>query len=193
MQSSLIDVSKAYEYINQIKQNNGSNGKQLNSEDRNDYNPTYVTNKASNMDSIDIVPSNQIVKRQSQGQKWSRILEYMRRNPKALMEAIPSPRPEDKLKDFQIPSFNALKEHLNNLSGPSMPAVGGLAGFHRMKTDSDGGHSCASSHFSKNTNKSKRRKSDRNSTRMVVMKPVPISQANGSASKKFRLEGMHIL
>ena len=96
LKNSLIDVSKAYELMNKMQDTRDKNRKEFSNIKSN-------TNKVKekvepNGDSIDLVPSNFYQNTSSQGHKWSKILEYMKRNPKVLMDAIPSPRPEEKLK-----------------------------------------------------------------------------------------------
>lgn len=173
LKHSLIDVTKAYDYVNQHKEDPK---KQLNN-DLHTYNKTGAIDTRV-VDSIDIVPSNQVALRTNQKQKWSKILEYMRKNPKALMEAIPSPRGGEKLKDFPVPNFNMLKEQLSKLPTTAMPPLPRKEHSEVCKSVTSQGN---------RTNKSMKRK-ERKSNRMVVLKPVPIP-VHDSNKKRFRFEG----
>jgi len=114
LKSGLIDITKAYDYMNQMEDLRKHPNKKILNSDL----PKDNQAKKPPRDSIDLVPSNQIVQRTSQGQKWSRILEYMKKNPSALMQAIPSPRQNEKMKDPPLANFNSLKEQLNNIPKP---------------------------------------------------------------------------
>ena len=75
-------------------------------------------------DSIDLIPSKQGGRRDSQGRKWSRILEYMRKNPKVLMKAIPSPRAEEKIKEaLSPPKYIALNERIKKVGKTGIPPI----------------------------------------------------------------------
>ena len=170
LKTGLINVAKGYEYIIKNKKET----------------------KVKTTDSIDLIPSNQVAKRMTQGQKWSRILEYMRKNPQALMQAIPSPRPGEKPKELALPNFGPISDNLSNCSKPSVPAIG--ATQPKMKPQSEKEHSMGgSSHFSKRTSRSGKRRSNKNSVKMVMMKPVPVPQSNNSSSKKYKFRGNRFL
>lgn len=186
LKHSLIDVTKAYDYMNKIEEGNDPNKRPFTNTDL--YNRKNISKGLNNPDSIDMLQSNQIVRKQSQGQKWSKILEYMRRNPKVLMQAIPSPRPEDKIKEaLGPPNFKSLNENLKKLTKQGIPSI--IApGYHRQRSETEKDQSVASSHISKHTSKSLKGRPNQNSTKMVVMKPVPFAE-KGSSIKKFRIEG----
>lgn len=189
LKHSLIDVTKAYDYMNKIEEGNDPNKRPFTNTDL--YNRKNISKGLNNPDSIDMVPSNQIVKRQSQGQKWSKILEYMRRNPKVLMQAIPSPRPEHKIKEaLGPPKFKSMNENLKKLTKQGIPSLI-TPGFHRQTSETEKDRSVASSHISRHTSKSMKGRPNQNSTKMVVMKPVSFAQ-KGSDIKKFRIESKNV-
>jgi hypothetical protein len=171
LKTGLINVAKGYEFI--IKNKNEK--------------------KIKTTDSIDLIPSSQVAKRMTQGQKWSRILEYMRRNPQALMQVIPSPRPGENPKEVNLPNFGAMNDNITNTSKPSVPAIAGHPAQSIHKIQSEKEHSMGeSSYYSKQTAKSRKRRSNKNSMRMVVIKPVPVPKSEYRSSKKFKLKGNYL-
>jgi hypothetical protein len=187
LKHSLIDISKAYDYVNTVKESNNPVKKPAVNADL--YISKNVVTREYNADSIDMVPSNQIVKRQSQGQKWSRILEYMKRNPKVLMESIPSPRAGEKMKEILAPpSSKSINENFNKKLGKQKMPSFAASGLHRRRSETEKDQSVASSHISKHTSKSMLGRHNQNVNKMVVMKPVPFA-SKGSSIKKFRFEG----
>ena len=97
----------------------------------------------------------------------------MRRNPKALMEVIPSPRPVEKIKAALGPRLTSMKNQLRNEIEPVMPPLHISRGKPR-KFEKD--HSQSGSQYSRHTTQSMKRRRNPNSTKMVVIKPVPIAQ-----------------
>ena len=175
LKNGLIDVSKAYDYINKYEDDKDSSHY---------YNNKFQKNKEK--DGLDMVASNQIVVQQT-GRKWSKILEYMKKNPKALMEVIPSPRP-GKIREALAPlKYTSLEERMKKVVKPGMPPLKPKTKQKMSQSEKEG--SVVSSHYSKHTAKSMKRRTNPNSTKMVVMKPVPIHQRHGSSMKKFRLKG----
>lgn len=139
LKSSLIDVTKAYDLVKKTGSFYDKNRRDFSDLNIKNESKRKIKNQSKvdpNGDSIDLVPSNQYENTSSKGHKWSKILEYMKMNPKVLMDAIPSPKPEEKLSKIQNENFDNLKEKLNNIA-KGFPTVGSLAGYNRMKTDSE--------------------------------------------------------
>lgn len=184
LKNGLIDVSKAYDYVNKIGRGDNHNRKSslkssaLMDGDHQDY----------NWDSIDLIPSNQWVEVKTSGKKWSKILEYMKRNPKALMEAIPSSKPNDKLRIAIVPpKYASLKDQLNKIVKPGIPPLHNNWNKSRRKINqSENYRSHAGSQYSIHLTKNMKRKSNQNSAKMVVLKPVPVIQGNSKKNYKFK-------
>ena len=101
LKSGLIDVTKAYDLMKKTKSSYDKNRRDFSSLNLKNDKKRKINNQSRidpSGDSIDLVPSNEFENTSSQGHKWSKILEYMKKNPKVLMDAIPSPKPEEKLK-----------------------------------------------------------------------------------------------
>ena len=139
LKHSLIDVTRAYDYMNKMKEigNNPNRQGLLNSD--------LIANNAykrdvhgENGDSIDLVPSNQLVKRSNPTKKWSKILQYMEKNPQVLMEAIPSPRDNDTRPQLKLgQNFKSITNKFKQMEKEITQPMGGINGYNRFGKDSE--------------------------------------------------------
>ena len=167
LKSNMINVSKAYDYLSQIKGfTNKNRNNQLalghSNENRLSFNNSSRRNLGS--ESAEIVPYRHTESTSTQGHKWSKILEYLNKNPIVLMNAIPSPRSKSCSAQSPIGNSSKVKPNIN-------------ISHYRNKWNED------SSNINKNWLGSVKgkissksiNKSVHNSSKIIVIKPTHIS------------------